>query len=144
MSDDSDTAEIRALIEEIDAAHHDKDAAAIVAHYTPDATVFDLAPPLSQTGVDLRELEAWLDTWAGPVNRESRDLDIRVSGDLALCHGFFRISATTRDGSNAIFWMRATLGLTRDAGAWKIVHEHASVPFYMDGSYRAAVDLEPA
>ena len=29
------------------------------------------------------------------------------------------------------------------AGTWKIAHEHTSVPFYMDGSFRAAVDLEP-
>ncbi len=32
--------------------------------------------------------------------------------------------------------MRATLYLHRDAGAWKIVHEHTSVTFYMDGSFR--------
>ena len=24
-----------------------------------------------------------------------------------------------------------------------IVHEHESVPFYMDGSFRAAIDLKP-
>jgi hypothetical protein len=24
-----------------------------------------------------------------------------------------------------------------------VTHEHMSVPFYMDGSYRAAVDLKP-
>jgi ketosteroid isomerase-like protein len=28
-------------------------------------------------------------------------------------------------------------------GEWRIVHDHSSVPFYMDGSYRAAVDLKP-
>jgi ketosteroid isomerase-like protein len=28
-------------------------------------------------------------------------------------------------------------------GKWLITHEHVSVPFYMDGSYRAAVDLKP-
>ena len=28
-------------------------------------------------------------------------------------------------------------------GDWRIVHQHESVPFYMDGSYRAAVDLKP-
>jgi ketosteroid isomerase-like protein len=33
---------------------------------------------------------------------------------------------------------------TRDEhGAWKIAHEHTSVPFYMDGSFRAAIDLKP-
>lgn len=26
---------------------------------------------------------------------------------------------------------------------WQIVSDHTSVPFYMDGSYRAAVDLQP-
>jgi ketosteroid isomerase-like protein len=28
-------------------------------------------------------------------------------------------------------------------GKWLITHEHVSVPFYMDGSSRAAVDLTP-
>jgi hypothetical protein len=28
-------------------------------------------------------------------------------------------------------------------GKWAIVHEHVSVPFYMDGSYKAAIDLKP-
>jgi ketosteroid isomerase-like protein len=36
-----------------------------------------------------------------------------------------------------------TLGCRRIDGAWKIVHEHASVPFAMDGSFRALVDLKP-
>jgi PhnB protein len=39
--------------------------------------------------------------------------------------------------------VRATVGLRKIDGKWSIVHEHLSVPFYMDGSYRAAVDLKP-
>jgi ketosteroid isomerase-like protein len=39
--------------------------------------------------------------------------------------------------------VRGTVGLRRIDGRWKITHEHASVPFYMDGSYKAAVDLQP-
>jgi ketosteroid isomerase-like protein len=42
------------------------------------------------------------------------------------------------------FWMRETLGLHREAGAWNIVREHTSVPFYMDGSLRPAFDLQPS
>jgi ketosteroid isomerase-like protein len=41
------------------------------------------------------------------------------------------------------FWMRETLCLQRVAGGWRIVHEHTSVPFYMDGSLRPAFDLQP-
>jgi ketosteroid isomerase-like protein len=39
--------------------------------------------------------------------------------------------------------MRETLCLEREADSWRIVHEHTSVPFYMDGSMRPAFDLKP-
>ena len=139
-----DEAAIQALIEAGHRAHHTKDAAAIVAQYTADAIVFDLAPPLSRRGMNLQELKAWFDTWEGPVEREARDFRITVSGDVAFAHGFYRVSATTKSGGErAIFWMRATMCLLRNGDTWRITHEHTSVPFYMDGSFRAAVDLEP-
>jgi ketosteroid isomerase-like protein len=35
-------------------------------------------------------------------------------------------------------------GTTRDAeGAWRVIHAHTSVPFRMDGSETAALDLRP-
>ena len=40
-------------------------------------------------------------------------------------------------------WNRATIGFRRIDGRWLITHLHSSVPFYMDGSFRAAVDLKP-
>jgi ketosteroid isomerase-like protein len=45
--------------------------------------------------------------------------------------------------SSFTMWYRVTLGLRRIDEQWLIVHEHTSVPFYMDGSFRAAVDLAP-
>jgi PhnB protein len=39
--------------------------------------------------------------------------------------------------------VRATVGFRKVDGKWRVVHEHVSVPFYMDGSYKAAVDLKP-
>ena len=138
-----DEAAIRALVEDVHKAHHSKDAAAVVAPYTRDAVIFDLAPPLSHRGIDLQELEAWLDTWEGPVDLETRDFSITVSGDLAFCHGFHRLSGTKSGGGPVSVWTRATVCLRRTEGAWRIVHEHTSVPFYMDGSFRAAVDLKP-
>ena len=139
-----DEADIRALIESVHNAHHNKDAAGIVAPYAQDAAVFDLAPPLSHRGMDLQQKKAWLDTWEGPVDRESRDFGITISGDLAFCHGFYRLSGTPKAAGRPIsFWMRATVCLLRDGGVWRIVHEHESVPFYMDGSLRPAFDLQP-
>jgi ketosteroid isomerase-like protein len=139
-----DETDIRALIETIEKAHHNKDAAAIVAPYAQDAVVCDLAPPLSHRGMDPQAKQAWLDSWEGPIERESRDLNITVSGDFAFCHGFYRLGGIPKAAGRPIsFWMRATVCLHRDGGAWHIVHEHTSVPFYMDGSLRPAFDLKP-
>jgi ketosteroid isomerase-like protein len=40
-------------------------------------------------------------------------------------------------------WYRVTLGLRKIDGRWLVTHEHESVPFEMDGSFRASVDLLP-
>lgn len=64
-----DAADIWALVETIDKAHHSKDAAAIVALYAHDAVVCDLAPPLCHRGTDLQAKQAWLDTWEGPIDQ---------------------------------------------------------------------------
>jgi ketosteroid isomerase-like protein len=139
-----DEADVWAVITGLHKAHYDKDTAAIVAPYAEDAAVFNLAPPLAHHGVDRKEKQAWLDSWATPVDLEARDFKITVSGDLAFCHGFLRLSGTKKGAEGQVnFWMRETLCLERTANSWRIVHEHASVPFYMDGSLRPAFDLEP-
>jgi ketosteroid isomerase-like protein len=38
---------------------------------------------------------------------------------------------------------RGTLAFTRAGDIWRITHDHNSVPFHMDGSFRAAIDLDP-
>ena len=139
-----DEAAILALIDARHQAHHDKNGAVIAAAYAPDAAVFSLAPPLAYRGVDPREKQAWLDSWATPVAIESRDFKLTVSGDFAFGHGFLRLSGTKKGQEGKVdFWMRATLAFERRGSSWKIVHEHVSVPFYMDGSLRPAFDLQP-
>jgi ketosteroid isomerase-like protein len=139
----SDEEDIRALLETVVKALHDKDAGAVVAQFDPSAVIFDLAPPLSHR-VDQQGWADWFDTWEGPVDRKSRDLAFTVMGDLALVHGLYHESATSKDDDQpAGWWMRVTVALRKDAGRWKIIHEHTSVPYHMDGSFRAATDLEP-
>ena len=140
----TDVAEIRSVIEKLHRAHHDKNASAIATAYAGDATLFTLAPPLAYHGVDLKEKQAWLDTWIGPIERESHNFNVLVSGNFAFCHGYFRLAGTPKMAGREIgFWLRATVCLERDGDQWRIVHEHTSVPFYMDGSLRPAFDLIP-
>jgi ketosteroid isomerase-like protein len=115
MSSKKDRAEIEALLQQLAKAHADHDADAIVESYTPDAVIYDLSPPLTRHGMSRKSVTAWLGGWEGPIQIASRD-------DM---------------------WYRTTMCLQKASGRWRIACDHSSVPFYMDGSYRAAVDLKP-
>jgi ketosteroid isomerase-like protein len=136
-------AEIRALVDHWANAIRAKDVDGVMAHYAADSVTFDLAPPLMSTGADAPGLRAWFATWRGGLGYEIRDLTIFADADAAFCHSLNRLSGTKTDGEKNDIWFRLTLGFRNVGGAWKIAHQHESVPFYMDGSYRAAVDLKP-
>ncbi|HSA82205.1 MAG TPA: nuclear transport factor 2 family protein [Geminicoccaceae bacterium] len=136
-------AQIRALIDDWAKTMRAKDADSVMSHYTADSVTFDLAPPLISAAANAKGLEAWFSTWQGPLGFEIRDLNIKAGDDVAFCHGLSRLSGTKTDGEEADVWFRQTLCFRRIGGEWKIAHQHESVPFYMDGSFRAAVDLEP-
>lgn len=138
-----DEAEIRRLIEDWRKALHAKDAEALTARHAPDILSYDLAPPLMTRGPDVSGLKAWLATWAGPIDGEVHDLSIKTGDDLAFSTSLNRMRGTKTDGARINLWFRATVGYRKIGGRWMVVHEHVSVPFYMDGSQRAALDLKP-
>lgn len=140
-----DKTDVLALIARMARARYDRDAGAIAAPYERDAAVYNLAPPLVHAGVDVAETQAWLDTWATPITIQPRDFEVRVDGDTAFAYGYMRMQGRKKGADHDVdFWMRETLCLARDDEAgWKIVHEHTSVPFYMDGSNQPAFDLAP-
>ncbi|HEX6102749.1 MAG TPA: nuclear transport factor 2 family protein [Alphaproteobacteria bacterium] len=141
----SDELQVRSLVERWAGRLRAKDVEGVLSHYAPEIVSFDLAPPLHYAGMNaLREnLSAWFPTFRGPVGYEVRDLVVTASTDLAFCRSLNRISGARTDGTATDVWIRMTLGCRKIDGGWKIVHEHASVPFYMDGSYKAATDLAP-
>ena len=103
-----------------------------------------MAPPLQYTGADAWDRKAWFSSFEGPIGYEVHDLKIVTSGDIAFCHFLNRLSAKSAQyGAFFAMWNRVTLGLRKSDGRWLIAHVHSSVPFYMDGSFKAAVDLQP-
>jgi ketosteroid isomerase-like protein len=137
-------------IQEVIEARYDRLAAGdldgMLAAYAPKVVRFDLAPPLGAwtDGPDVEPLAAWVATFEAPPRRRVTRLEITASDDVAFTTSVDSMTATPQ-GSDSSFtmWYRVTLGLRRIDGRWLIVHEHESVPFYMDGSFRAAVDLQP-
>jgi ketosteroid isomerase-like protein len=145
LSQDED--QIRQLMTDQEIAMRRRDAEWLAARYAPDAVTFGLAPPLANSGPDLRDpsgLRKWFAGFDGPIEYEIRDLTVAAGSDVAICHSLNRLS-TTPHGAPGPFelWFRATVGLRKIDGRWLVIHEHNSTPFYMDGSFRAAVDLTP-
>ncbi len=146
MTQDTDQAAIATVLEARAQAIRAKDADAALAHQAPGFVRYDLAPPLATLGgtaLARDRLTAWFATWRGPIRYELRDVAITAAGDLAFAYGFLRIGGTKTDGYEGDVWTRQTVCLRKLGGAWTIVHEHISTPFYMDGSLKAAVDLAP-
>jgi ketosteroid isomerase-like protein len=152
MADDED--QIRQLLADLAAGYRAKDAGRIVASYAPDIVLCSLAPPLTvRPGepasigpgrtADMTTEEGVRDWLAGfgdqPFDYETREVSVAASGDVGYAHGLSRM------GSPGVYslWFRFTAGLRKQNGTWQIAHLHASVPFYMDQTMKAAVDLAP-
>ena len=141
----TDEAEIRRVIEAWTTALHDKDVDAVMAHAAPDILAYDLAPPLASRGADIyrKNLEVWFPTFDGPISYEPRDLQITAGDDVAFSTSLHLIGGARTGGEQTHIWIRVTAGFRKIDGRWKVTHEHVSTPFYMDGSFKAAVDLSP-
>ncbi|HZB49670.1 MAG TPA: SgcJ/EcaC family oxidoreductase [Mycobacteriales bacterium] len=143
----TDETEIRELLTALEPAMREGDAERVVARYSPDAVKFDLAPPLRLSGAEVTDAEGlrkWFAEKGGSVDYRVTDLVVTAGADIAYAHSLNRMADPAPDGSPRFeLWFRATYCLRKRDGRWLITHEHNSTPFYMDGSFAAALDLRP-
>jgi ketosteroid isomerase-like protein len=138
--------EIRDVIEARAGLLETGDVKAMIAYYAPQVVQFSLAPPLGTVidGSDPVPVEQWMAGFEAPPRHAVTELDITTDGDVAFATSLDSMTAIPKGQTEPFtLWYRVTLGLRRLDGHWLITHEHESVPFLMDGSFRAAVDLEP-
>jgi PhnB protein len=133
--------QIRRIIDDWADGLRNKNAEGVLSHCALRLVHFSLAPPLLSAGSDAEGLNAWFGTWQGPIGYEIRGLSVTVGDAVAFSHSLNRIHGMT-SGEKSDLWFRHTLCFRKIGDEWKIAHEHESVPFYMDGSFKAAVDLK--
>jgi len=122
-----------------------KDLAGATAANASDIATFDVLPPLRNRGAEgIRErTQRWFDGYPEAPGYEIHDLHVVVgSGDAAFAYYVYHVSGTLATGDEVDMWVRATLGLRKQDGDWRIVHEHDSVPFDPE-SGQALIDLRP-
>ncbi|MGA7881917.1 MAG: nuclear transport factor 2 family protein [Terrimicrobiaceae bacterium] len=143
----SEQTEIRALIDDLAEGIRAKDVNGVMSFYADEKVQFLLAPPLKYSGANAikgEDLKDWFSSFQGPIGYEIRDLEVSTGSQIAFGHSLNRMSGTKIDGAKTDLWFRWTVCFRKIGGKWKITHEHESVPFYMDGSDKAALDLEPS
>ncbi|HEV7644613.1 MAG TPA: nuclear transport factor 2 family protein [Pyrinomonadaceae bacterium] len=146
MQLDNET-QVRNFLEDALDALRTKNAAKAVAMYAPGKVQFLLAPPLQFAGANemtREKVQEWFDTFEGDLEYEAKDLMITAGEDIAYAHCLVRMAGKYAENSKPFeMWLRETICLRKQGGEWKIAHYHESVPFYMDGNNKAAVDLKP-
>jgi uncharacterized protein (TIGR02246 family) len=134
MTQRGETAEsqIRALIEAWAAAVRRHDYPGVLAHHEPDIVMFDVPPPLQSRGMD-----EYRKTWdlffryhTPGQTFDIEELAITAGEDVAFAVAIMRCVSAVPDGppQDGGFPFRLTVGLRKIDGAWRIAHEHHSVP----------------
>ena len=141
----TDEGQIQAIIEDYGEGLRNKDADRCVSHYADDIVQFDMMPPLEFRGKETarKNLAEWFKTFAGPIGVEITGLTIAAGTEAGFAFCLNHISGNSSNGQKNDHWVRVSIGFQKTDGKWLVTHEHVSVPFYMDGSFRAALDLKP-
>ena len=134
--------DIRATIDARANAIRTKNVQGVRRCFTDDSIGFYIAPPLRESPHQ-EDLAGWFATWREAIGYESRDLKITSGDDIAYCHSLSHLTGTRTDGERTDIWFRETLCFRRIDDQWLITHIHESLPMYMDGTFRAAIDLKP-
>jgi ketosteroid isomerase-like protein len=107
------------------------DADANAAYYTSSnrAVFFDFTP-MEYVGWEnyKAEIEKAQETIRHFQIALNDDLIVRVVGKVAWAHCTWKMDFEYKDGTSRHLEGRLTEVLEKQSGAWKIVHEHASVP----------------
>jgi PhnB protein len=92
----SSEAKIRSVVDTWAKAMRAKDAAGVVAHWTPDLVQFDLAPPVRTVGDDPQGLKDWFASWRGQIGFAITELRVTADEDVAFCHALVHLTGSRR------------------------------------------------
>ena len=128
--DVNDEAQIRALIERWARAVREENRAAIRMDHDSDILMFDVPPPFLSRGLD-----AYMATWETffsmvekPVTFHFHDVQITCGPEVAFATAIGSCVDIDPSGKREALEFRLTMGLRKIAGAWRVMHEHHSLP----------------
>jgi uncharacterized protein (TIGR02246 family) len=138
------TQEIQALIDTYREAVIAKDVKELMQMYADDIVSYVAVKALQFRGKAAYRAhwEECMEMCQGAHTFDFAHLNIVADEHIAFAHWLAHCGGTNEQGETQACWMRVTACYRRDAGQWRIVHEHWSAPFDMT-SGTALFNLEP-
>ena len=127
----SDTAPIQAMEARFAKAVQARDLNGVMSNYSADVLVFDVSPPRQYVGAAAyrKDWQGLFASLKGPIQFKVSDLHVQAGRDLAYAHSIQALSSTdAKSGKPMSITVRVTDVFQKSAGAWKIIHEHVSMP----------------
>ncbi len=123
--------ELRQLIADRVRAVAERDSRTLVDAHDPAVVSYPVLPPAETRGTAAvaNGLGAWLASYAVGPGYEVHHLHVGGADDVGYCAFRYHVSGRLHDGAEVDMWVRSTLVCRRVDGAWRIVHQHESVPF---------------
>lgn len=123
--------ELRQLIADRVRAVVERDSRTLVDAHDPEVVSYPVLPPAETRGTAAVAdgLGAWLASYAVGPGYEVHHLHVGGADDVGYCAFRYHVSGRLHDGAEVDMWVRSTLVCRRVDGAWRIVHQHESVPF---------------
>lgn len=123
--------ELRQLIADRVRAVTERDSRTLVDAHDPAVVSYPVLPPAETHGTEAVAdgLGAWLSSYAVGPGYEVHHLHVGGADDVGYCAFRYHVSGRLHDGAEVDMWVRSTLVCRRVDGAWRIVHQHESVPF---------------
>lgn len=121
-------AEVTALIESWDQALRARDLDGLIARYADDVRVFDVGAQLQDRAAYHEQWQACLPWFGDRAWIERRGMQLFAGPELAFLQGFIRVGGERSPAPEDTPWIRVTVCYRKVDGAWRVEHEHASMP----------------
>lgn len=126
----SEEAAIRTVIDQWARATREGRHDDVLANHLDDLVIFDVLPPMQYTSASAYRAswESWQPDTQGDMQFELADLSVRAGGNVGFAFGLLHCGGTLPNGQSFNDVVRITFCLTRQAGQWKVAHQHVSKP----------------
>ena len=135
--------EIRALIENWDAALAQQDAHGLSAQLDQSSTVYDIGAQFVGAGEYRDQWIRCFPYFGDSVRIERRKPVIHAADGMAFFYCYTRVSGASTPPPAELPWCRLTVCYRKVDGDWRVAHEHASVPYDFGRREAALILGEP-